>query len=98
MKRDTHRVLQITVIYLFAGFLVAGGAAVLLFSTLVEGLHHLMQGDYGEVALGLLDRVPLALILAEILYTLLRFSKEGTLEATPFWLSASSPPFPASWP
>lgn len=59
--------------------------AVLLLSTLVEGLHHLMQGDYGEVALGLLDRVLLALMLAEILYTLLRFAKEGTLEATPLF-------------
>ncbi|RTG94211.1 hypothetical protein CSW25_08410 [Thermus scotoductus] len=86
MKRDAFRILQATetVIYLFAGFLIAGGAAVLLVSSLVEGIHHLVAGDYGEVALGLLDRVLLALMLAEILYTLLRFAREGTLEPTPF--------------
>ncbi|GAA5338481.1 phosphate-starvation-inducible PsiE family protein [Thermus antranikianii] len=86
MRRDAYRILQVTetAIYLFAGFLIAGGAAVLLLSTLVEGVRHLMQGDYGEVALALLDRILLALMLAEILYTLLRFAKEGTLEATPF--------------
>ncbi|WP_253713001.1 hypothetical protein [Thermus scotoductus] len=84
MKRDAFRILQATetVIYLFAGFLIAGGAAVLLVSSLVEGIHHLVAGDYGEVALGLLDRVLLALMLAEILYTLLRFAREGTLEPT----------------
>ncbi|MFN3368610.1 MAG: phosphate-starvation-inducible PsiE family protein [Thermus sp.] len=86
MKRDAYRVLQLTetVIYLFAGFLIAAGAAVLLLSTLVEGTRHLLHGDYHEVALALLDRVLLALMLAEILYTLLRFAKEGSLEATPF--------------
>ncbi|WP_243031771.1 hypothetical protein [Thermus altitudinis] len=64
MKRDAYRVLQVTetVIYLFAGFLIAAGAAVLLLSTLVEGVHHLLEGDYGEVALALLDRVLLALM------------------------------------
>ncbi len=86
MKRDAFRILQgtETAIYLFAGFLIAAGAAVLLLTSLVEGVHHLLQGDYGEVALRLLDRVLLALMLAEILYTLLRFAKEGSLEATPF--------------
>ncbi len=86
MKRDAFRILQSTetAIYLFAGFLIAAGAAVLLLTSLVEGAHHLLQGDYGEVALQLLDRVLLALMLAEILYTLLRFAREGTLEAAPF--------------
>lgn len=86
MKWDAYRALQITetVIYLFAGFLIAAGAAVLLLSTLLEGVRHLMEGDYGEVALALLDRVLLALMLAEILYTLLHFAKEGTLKVTPF--------------
>ncbi|SDF17291.1 hypothetical protein SAMN04488243_12928 [Thermus arciformis] len=86
MRRDAFRILQgtETAIYLFAGFLIAAGAAVLLLSTLMEGVQHLLKGDYGEVVLGLLDRVLLALMLAEILYTLLRFAREGTLEATPF--------------
>lgn len=50
----------------------------------MEGIQHFWQGDYGKVALGLLDRVLLSLMLAEILYTLLRFAREGGLEATPF--------------
>ena len=36
------------------------------------------------MALTLLDRVLLALMLAEILYTLVRFAREGSLEATHF--------------
>lgn len=47
-------------------------------------MRHLVEGNYGEVALALLDRILLALMLAEILYTLLRFAREGTLEVTPF--------------
>ncbi|MCH1927861.1 phosphate-starvation-inducible PsiE family protein, partial [Shewanella sp. C31] len=47
-------------------------------------VRHLLEGDYAVVAVALLDRVLLALMLAEILYTLLRFAREGTLEATPF--------------
>ncbi|WP_038045516.1 phosphate-starvation-inducible PsiE family protein [Thermus caliditerrae] len=86
MKRDAFRVLQVTetVIYLFAGFLIAAGAAVLLLSTMVEGMRHLLDGGYSEVALALLDRILLAMMLAEILYTLLRFAREGTIEAVPF--------------
>lgn len=86
MKQTALRILQATetVIYLFAGFLIAAGAALLLLTTLMEGIQHFWQGDYGKVALGLLDRVLLSLMLAEILYTLLRFAREGGLEATPF--------------
>ncbi len=86
MRGTALRILQAAeaVIYLFAGFLIAAGAALLLFSTLTEGIQHLWQGDYERVALGLLDRVLLALMLAEILYTLARFAREGGLEATPF--------------
>lgn len=86
MKRDAYKVLQAaeTAIYLFAGFLIAAGAALLLLTTLVEGVENLLKGHYHEVALTLLDRVLLALMLAEILYTLVRFAREGSLEATPF--------------
>lgn len=86
MKRDAYRILQAaeTIIYLFAGFLIAAGAALLLVTTLVEGWENLLKGRYHEVALTLLDRVLLALMLAEILYTLVRFAREGSLEATPF--------------
>jgi uncharacterized membrane protein (DUF373 family) len=86
VKRDAYRILQAaeTTIYLFAGFLIAAGAALLLVTTLVEGGENLLEGRYHEVALTLLDRVLLALMLAEILYTLVRFAREGSLEATPF--------------
>ncbi|MGQ9754083.1 MAG: phosphate-starvation-inducible PsiE family protein [Thermaceae bacterium] len=86
MKRDAHRILQSaeTVIYLSAGFLIAAGAALLLLNTLAEGMRSLLEGKYEEVAITLLDRVLLALMLAEILYTLIRFAKEGSLEAEPF--------------
>jgi len=86
VKRDAYKVLQgaETAIYLFAGFLIAAGAALLLLTTLVEGVENLLKGHYHEVALTLLDRVLLALMLAEILYTLVRFAREGSLEATPF--------------
>jgi uncharacterized membrane protein (DUF373 family) len=86
VKRDAYRILQATetVIYLFAGFLIAAGAAILLLTTLLEGVENLVAGRYHEVALTLLDRVLLALMLAEILYTLVRFAREGSLEATPF--------------
>ncbi|WP_448568249.1 phosphate-starvation-inducible PsiE family protein [Thermus sp.] len=86
MKQDAYRILQAaeTIIYLFAGFLIAAGAALLLVTTLVEGWENLLKGRYHEVALTLLDRVLLALMLAEILYTLVRFAREGSLEATPF--------------
>lgn len=50
----------------------------------MEGGENLLKGRYHEVALTLLDRVLLALMLAEILYTLVRFAREGSLEATPF--------------
>jgi uncharacterized membrane protein (DUF373 family) len=86
VKQDAYRILQAaeTVIYLFAGFLIAAGAALLLVTTLLEGWENLLRGRYHEVALTLLDRVLLALMLAEILYTLVRFAREGSLEATPF--------------
>jgi uncharacterized membrane protein (DUF373 family) len=86
VKRDAYRILQAaeTIIYLFAGFLVAAGAALVLVTALVEGGENLLKGRYHEVALTLLDQVLLALMLAEILYTLVRFAREGSLEATPF--------------
>jgi uncharacterized membrane protein (DUF373 family) len=86
VKRDAYRILQAaeTIIYLFAGFPVAAGAALVLVTALVEGGENLLKGRYHEVALTLLDQVLLALMLAEILYTLVRFAREGSLEATPF--------------
>ncbi len=86
MRRDTYRILQATetAIHLFAGFLIALGAVLLLGSTLWDGVRALLQGGYVAAAVGLLDRILLALMLAEILYTLVRFAREGGLQAEPF--------------
>ncbi|MER3457814.1 MAG: hypothetical protein C4309_03485 [Chloroflexota bacterium] len=88
MRRNTYRILQATetAIYLFAGFLIALGAVLLLGSTLWDGVRALLQRGYVAAAVGLLDRILLALMLAEILYTLVRFAREGGLQAEPFLL------------
>ncbi|APD09941.1 MULTISPECIES: phosphate-starvation-inducible PsiE family protein [Thermus] len=72
------------VIYLFAGILVVLGAAYLLAMAVVEGVALLLGGEGGKLAVFLLDRVLLALMMAEILYTLVRFAKEGQLQVEPF--------------
>jgi len=72
------------VIYLFAGVLVVLGAAYLLAAAVVEGVALLLGGEGGKLAVFLLDRVLLALMMAEILYTLVRFAKEGQLQVEPF--------------
>lgn len=71
-------------IYLFAGLMVILGAAYLLGSALVEGFGLLFQGQGNRLAIFLLDRVLLALMMAEILYTVVRFAKEGQLLVEPF--------------
>jgi hypothetical protein len=71
------------VIYLFAGILVVLGAAYLLAMAVVEGVALLLGGEGGKLAVFLLDRVLLALMMAEILYTLVRFAKEGQLQVEP---------------
>ncbi|GAA6755547.1 phosphate-starvation-inducible PsiE family protein [Thermus thalpophilus] len=72
------------VIYLFAGLLVTLGAAYLLVGSVVEGIGLLFRGEGHKLAIFLLDRVLLALMMAEILYTLVRFAKEGQLQVEPF--------------
>ncbi|AEV16834.1 MAG: phosphate-starvation-inducible PsiE family protein [Thermus sp.] len=71
-------------IYLFAGLLVVLGAAYLLAGALVEGVGLLLKGEGGKLAVFLLDRVLLALMMAEILYTLARSAREGQLQVEPF--------------
>ncbi|GLV48315.1 hypothetical protein TJA_14710 [Thermus sp. LT1-2-5] len=72
------------VIYLFAGLLVTLGAAYLLMGSVVEGVGMLFRHEGHKLAVFLLDRVLLALMMAEILYTLVRFAKEGQLQVEPF--------------
>ena len=71
-------------IYLFAGLLVVLGAVYVLGEALVQGVGFCRGGGGSKVAVFLLDRVLLALMMAEILYTLVRFAREGQLQVEPF--------------
>ena len=71
-------------IYLFAGLLVVLGAVYVLGEALVRGVGLFLGGGGSKVAVFLLDRVLLALMMAEILYTLVRFAREGQLQVEPF--------------
>lgn len=88
MRRDAYRILQATetLIHLLGGFLIAIGAVFLLASTFWDGVRAFWEGRYAVAAVGFLDRILLALMRAEILYTLARFAREGGLQAEPFLL------------
>jgi len=72
------------VIYAFAGLLVVLGAAYLMVAAVFEGMELLRLGKEASLPIFLLDRVLLALMMAEILYTLIRFAREGQLQVEPF--------------
>ena len=71
-------------IYLFAGLLVVLGAVYVLGEARALGGGLFLGGGGSKVAVFLLDRVLLALMMAEILYTLVRFAREGQLQVEPF--------------
>ena len=71
-------------IYLAAGYILSLAAAVLLGYAVWEALQLFSTHDLTEAIVRLLDRVLLALMIAEIIYTVARFSREGHLEAEPF--------------
>lgn len=71
-------------IYLAAGYILSLAAAVLLGYAVWEALQLFSTHDLTEAIVKLLDRVLLALMIAEIIYTVARFSREGRLEAEPF--------------
>lgn len=68
MRRDVYRILRATeaAINLLAGFFIAIGAVFLLAYTFWEGARALWEGRYVAATAGLLDRILLALMLAEI--------------------------------
>jgi len=72
------------VIYAFAGLLVVLGALYLMLAAVFEGIELLRLGKGASLPIFLLDRVLLALMMAEILYTLIRFAREGQLQVEPF--------------
>ncbi|WP_117238593.1 phosphate-starvation-inducible PsiE family protein [Thermus sediminis] len=71
-------------IYAFSGVLVVLGAAYLLGAAVLEGVDLVLQGRGASLPILLLDRVLLTLMMAEILYTVIRFAREGQLQVEPF--------------
>ena len=59
-------------------------AAGLLLTAVGEMIHEIMQGSYVKAMVHLLDRVLLALMLAEIIYTVGRITRTQQLETEPF--------------
>jgi uncharacterized membrane protein (DUF373 family) len=71
-------------IYLAAGYILVFAAAGLLVAALIEMASSIMEGHYTTAMVHLLDRVLLALMLAEIIYTVGRISRTQMLETEPF--------------
>ncbi len=71
-------------IYLGAGYILVAAAAGLLAAAVIETVQTIREGHFAEGIVHLLDRVLLALMLAEIIYTLGRIAKTLKLEVTPF--------------
>jgi uncharacterized membrane protein (DUF373 family) len=71
-------------IYLIAGYILVAAAAGLLLLATVEVVHTAFAGHYADAVIHLLDRVLLALMLAEIIYTVGRIAHTQKLEVEPF--------------
>jgi uncharacterized membrane protein (DUF373 family) len=71
-------------IYLAAGFILVIAAAGLLVVAVVEMSGKILEGHYAIAMVHLLDRVLLALMLAEIIYTVGRIARTQQLETEPF--------------
>ena len=71
-------------IYLAAGYILVIAAAGLLIVAVIEMSEKILGGQYAEAIVHLLDRVLLALMLAEIIYTIGRIARTQQLETEPF--------------
>lgn len=71
-------------IYLGAGYILVIAAAGLLIAAVVEVTRTALAGQFAEAIVHLLDRVLLALMLAEIIYTVGRIARTQQLETEPF--------------
>ena len=71
-------------IYLAAGYILVIAAAGLLIVAVIEMSEKILGGQYAEAIVHLLDRVLLALMLAEIIYTVGRIARTQQLETEPF--------------
>ena len=61
-------------------------AAGLLVTAVIEVAGFTLEGRYAEAIVHLLDRVLLALMLAEIIYTVGRIARAQQLETEPFFI------------
>ncbi|HHJ40494.1 MAG: hypothetical protein AXA67_01195 [Methylothermaceae bacteria B42] len=71
-------------IYMTAGYILVVAAAGLLAMAVVEMVKLLLDGHFTEAIVQLLDRVLLALMLAEIIYTLGQIARTQKLQVAPF--------------
>lgn len=71
-------------IYLAAGYILVLAAAGLLVAAVVEMANLVFESKYTDAIIHLLDRVLLALMLAEIIYTVGRIVQTQQLETEPF--------------
>jgi uncharacterized membrane protein (DUF373 family) len=71
-------------IYLAAGYILVIAAAGLLVTAVIEMAGKILEGNYAAAMVHLLDRVLLALMLAEIIYTVGRIARTQQLETEPF--------------
>lgn len=71
-------------IYLTAGYILVLAAGGLLVAAVVEVADLIFKHMYAEAIIHLLDRVLLALMLAEIIYTVGRIVQTQQLETEPF--------------
>ncbi len=71
-------------IYLGAGYILVAAAAGLLLAAVVESAQRIHEGHFAGGIVHLLDRVLLALMLAEIIYTVGRIAKTQKIEVSPF--------------
>lgn len=71
-------------IYYGGGLILVAAAAGLLLAAVVETIELALAGDYTAAVIHLLDRVLLALMVAEIIYTVTTIAKKRRLDVQPF--------------
>jgi uncharacterized membrane protein (DUF373 family) len=71
-------------IYYGGGFILVLAAAGLLVSAVIEMVNLALTGDFTAAVITLLDRVLLALMVAEIIYTVTNIAKKRRLDVQPF--------------
>ena len=71
-------------IYLIAGYILVVAAGGLLLLATIEAVQETIGGNHAGAVIHLLDRVLLAMMLAEIIYTVGRIAHTLKLEVEPF--------------